>query len=89
MKWKAEPEGAVAEEVLPQMRIDVVLSSPEKWILIDTKFTARSLGRHPRSEIDRLRTDHLYQMPISLTSLKLILASMWREFCCIQQSSES
>jgi integrase len=50
VKWEAQPEDAEAEQVLPQMRVDVVLSSPERWVLIDTKFTAHSMDRHPRSE---------------------------------------
>ena len=62
VEWVAEPEDDEAEKVLPRMLVDVVLSSPERRILIDTKFTERSLAQHHRSEVQRLRSEHLYQM---------------------------
>jgi 5-methylcytosine-specific restriction enzyme subunit McrC len=49
-----------APERLPNMRTDVVLTSPDRTIIIDTKYSVSALTT--RHEKDLYRSEHLYQL---------------------------
>jgi 5-methylcytosine-specific restriction enzyme subunit McrC len=56
-----EASGTVADlEMLPTMRTDVVLESPHRCVILDTKYYAEALAG--RFEGKKLRSGHLYQI---------------------------
>ena len=69
IRWEGEPCDDESAGLLPNMKVDISLESPDKHILIDTKFTAKSLQKHPHSELRRLRSEHLYQLYAYATNL--------------------
>lgn len=60
VKW-AELEGAADSlQFLPEMHTDIVLSSPDRVIVIDTKFTASAFQE--RYDKKKVKSDHIYQL---------------------------
>jgi 5-methylcytosine-specific restriction enzyme subunit McrC len=59
LKWNATGEAA-ALEFLPVMQTDIVLTSPDRKIVIDTKFYSEALQRSQFKET--VRSGHLYQI---------------------------
>ena len=54
-------EGSTADlRRLPAMHTDIVLKSPERTVIVDTKFYRRPLATHHGAE--RVKSDHLYQI---------------------------
>lgn len=65
LNWNIEAE--VREEdllLLPEMRTDIVVENKveEIQMIIDTKYYSKTLIKGNRSDIERLRTGHLYQI---------------------------
>ncbi|PWT84546.1 MAG: hypothetical protein C5B58_04555 [Acidobacteria bacterium] len=58
--WDTSEEDGVGLELLPSMQTDVSLRSPERTVIIDTKYYAQTLHTHHDKE--RLRSAHLYQL---------------------------
>jgi 5-methylcytosine-specific restriction enzyme subunit McrC len=58
--WDISKEQAVAIELLPSMQTDVTMRSPNRTVIIDTKYYAQTL--HSHHEKARLRSAHLYQL---------------------------
>jgi 5-methylcytosine-specific restriction enzyme subunit McrC len=60
VKW-AQLEGTPENlQFLPEMRTDIALSSAERLVIIDTKFTASAF--QARYEKKKVQSDHLYQL---------------------------
>ena len=72
VEWEGEPYDDESASLLPNMKVDISLEAPDKHILIDTKFTAKSLQKHPHSELRRLRSEHLYQLYAYATNMAAI-----------------
>jgi 5-methylcytosine-specific restriction enzyme subunit McrC len=65
--WKLRAERTGDEQLLPQMKTDVVLSDAQSVLLIETKYTV-----HPHQEFfgtPKIRSDHLYQVLTYVTQL--------------------
>jgi 5-methylcytosine-specific restriction enzyme subunit McrC len=60
IKWDAHPANESAARLLPGMRTDVSLESPDRYIIIDTKFTPNAL--RTRFERESLHSPNLYQL---------------------------
>jgi 5-methylcytosine-specific restriction enzyme subunit McrC len=58
--WQAEAETAEALALLPAMITDTSLESPERKIILDTKYYAAAL--RPRYDQQKLISPHLYQL---------------------------
>jgi 5-methylcytosine-specific restriction enzyme subunit McrC len=58
--WQAEAETAEALALLPAMITDTSLESPERKIILDTKYYAAALK--PRYDQQKLISPHLYQL---------------------------
>ncbi|MBC6700387.1 5-methylcytosine restriction system specificity protein McrC [Hymenobacter sp. BT190] len=58
--WQAEAETTEALALLPTMITDTSLESPERKIILDTKYYAASL--RPRYDQQKLISPHLYQL---------------------------
>lgn len=58
--WYGVSRGDPATRTLPVMQTDIVVSSPERALIIDTKFTP--VAFHTRYEQERARSGHLYQI---------------------------
>lgn len=60
----ASPSGT---ELLPGMRTDIVLEAPERTLVVDTKYTQKTLatGRHRK----HVKTGHLYQLHAYMTNM--------------------
>ena len=58
---------------LPQMQTDIVLWSPERTIIVDTKFYSTPLTT--RYEVERMRSNNLYQIFTYLTNWSLANSS--------------
>ncbi|MBU1024274.1 hypothetical protein KKB99_08345, partial [bacterium] len=62
IKWKGHALDSKSADCLGQMHTDITLSSDDRNIIIDTKFTPRTLASGFRTEKDRIHTGHLYQI---------------------------
>ena len=58
--WDAEPETEIAGQLLPTMNTDVVLSSRNRKIILDTKYYASALIEHHGKH--RLQPSNLFQL---------------------------
>ena len=60
VQWAARPRDDASRAMLPVMRTDVVLTGPERRIIIDCKFYHDAFTR--RFQADKLISTHLYQI---------------------------
>jgi 5-methylcytosine-specific restriction enzyme subunit McrC len=66
--WDLSDGVGMSLELLPQMQTDVSLRSPERTIIVDTKYYAQTLRAHHEKE--RLQSPHLYQLFAYLKNLE-------------------
>ena len=60
INWRLRADEVGDEQMLPQMKTDVVLSDAQSILLVETKYAT-----HPRQEFfgtSKIRSDHLYQV---------------------------
>ena len=62
IKWRRYPTDSKSADCLPQMHTDITLESDDRNIIIDTKFTPRTLALGYQTEKDKIHTGHLYQI---------------------------
>lgn len=60
LNWDALPEDDQAAALLPRMNTDIVLTSLERQIIIDTKYYASALSEHQSKRL--LHSENLYQL---------------------------
>ena len=60
MHWDVEPLDAVSATLLPVMKTDITLRSPDRILIIDAKYYRDALK--VQYERPKLRPDHLYQL---------------------------
>jgi 5-methylcytosine-specific restriction enzyme subunit McrC len=60
MRWRIDTEPGGKPALVPLMRTDVTLRSPESTIVIDAKFYADPFPRS--SGVPKIRSGHLYQL---------------------------
>ncbi len=60
VEWFGRALDKASERHLPKMETDIYLSSPERVIVIETKYSAKSFQRH--FEKGTVRSEHLYQL---------------------------
>lgn len=60
LKWDAVADSQDAAELLPVMTTDIFLSSPDRKIIIDTKYYSSALSEHHGKH--SLTSSHLYQL---------------------------
>lgn len=62
MKWQGHSLDTKSADCLPQMHTDITLISDTRNIIIDTKFTPRTLAPGYKTEKERIHVGHLYQI---------------------------
>ncbi len=65
--WRWIPFDRLAADMLPKMQTDISLTSPDRKIIIDCKFTPEATQKH--FEAEKLRSAHLYQVNAYLDNL--------------------
>ncbi len=60
--WDAEAPAEEDARRLPKMITDITLRSPDKTIVIDTKFYKETLQKGYRGTTKKVRSSHLYQL---------------------------
>ena len=60
MEWSGAEQSATAHDRLPRMKTDLVLQSPDRTVVVDTKFYRKPLSGRWGGR--RARSDHLYQI---------------------------
>jgi len=65
--WAREHDNSID---LPKMNMDVSLRDANRTIIIETKFYKKALQKHPRSEVEKVMSDHLYQLFAYLKNLE-------------------
>jgi 5-methylcytosine-specific restriction enzyme subunit McrC len=58
--WSGASKSDASRVALPLMETDIVLLSPGRWVIIDTKYTPKSIEQ--RAGATTLRSEHLYQL---------------------------
>jgi 5-methylcytosine-specific restriction enzyme subunit McrC len=66
INWQAKPLGDTPMDMLPTMRTDVSLTSPQRKIIIDTKYYVHALQVHYAKE--SIHSANLYQLHAYLTN---------------------
>jgi 5-methylcytosine-specific restriction enzyme subunit McrC len=60
--WDAMDIGGDGTQRLPRMITDITLRSPERTIVIDTKFYKRTLSKSQHGDIAKIHSENLYQI---------------------------
>jgi 5-methylcytosine-specific restriction enzyme subunit McrC len=67
-RWSIEAPSDQSDSLMPLMETDITLRSPDRVVVIDTKFS-NSAFQH-RFEKEKLRSEHLYQLFAYLKNLE-------------------
>lgn len=67
IRWDT-PSGAPTSAIIPGMFADLVLTGPERVLVVDAKFYKRVLS-DSRFEKQKIRSDHLYQVNAYVTNI--------------------
>lgn len=65
--WRWSSLDPFSQALLPKMQTDISLTSPDRKIIIDCKFTPKATQQHYESS--KLRSEHLYQINAYLNNL--------------------
>ena len=57
--------------LMPELQTDVLLADDNRWLILEAKFTNRTLDRDPFSGEKRLRSSHLFQLYAYVRNLSL------------------
>ncbi len=71
IKWDGIPLDKVSEEYLPIMKADAVLESPDKTIVLDTKYSKQTLSKGQFGKL-RIKSTHLYQIFSYIKNLEVL-----------------
>jgi 5-methylcytosine-specific restriction enzyme subunit McrC len=67
-RWDIDAPDSQSDLLMPMMETDITLRSPQRVVVIDTKFSKSVFQR--RYEKDKLRSEHLYQLFAYLKNLE-------------------
>lgn len=68
IRWRWTPANAGADGLLPKMQTDISLTSADRKLIIDCKFTPEATQHH--HEAEKLRSAHLYQINAYMDNLE-------------------